>query len=52
MANTKLTINNANRSQPEQARFIASTLGYKIAAKYLKNRGWSIEAAMWILFNK
>jgi len=38
-----------NVSQPERARIIKRTLGVKVAAKYLKNRGWSIESALFIL---
>lgn len=39
-------------SEIERARKIATTLGIPVAAKYLKNRNWSIEAAMWILLGK
>ena len=38
-----------NVSQPERARIIKRTLGLKVAAKSLKNRGWSVEAALFIL---
>lgn len=40
------------RTEIEQARFIASTLGIPVAAKYLKNRNWSCEAALFILLGK
>jgi hypothetical protein len=32
-----------------RARHIAKTLGYRVAAKYLRNRGVSLEAARWVL---
>jgi hypothetical protein len=32
-----------------RARHIARTLGYSVAARYLRNRGVSIEAARWVL---
>jgi hypothetical protein len=32
-----------------RARHIAKTLGYRVAAKYLRKRGVSIEAARWVL---
>jgi hypothetical protein len=38
-----------NVSQPERAHIIARSLGIKAAAKYLKCRGWSVEAACVIL---
>jgi hypothetical protein len=39
---SKFTSRKNNVSQPERARIIARSLG---AAKYLKCRGWSVEAA-------
>lgn len=48
----KTQINKMNRTPIEQARFIAGTLGIYTAAKYLANRGWSVEAAMYILTGK
>lgn len=33
----------------DKARSIAKTLGVRAAAGYLRNRNWSIEAALWIL---
>lgn len=35
--------------QIKRARSIARSLGYKVAARYLKRRGWSLEATLWIL---
>lgn len=40
------------RSQMEKARQIKSTLGIFTAARYLQKRGWSIEAAVFILLGK
>lgn len=40
------------RTHIEQARHIAATLGVYTAAKYLANRGWSLEAASYILLGK
>jgi hypothetical protein len=49
----KIQINPHHKRTPiEQARFIAGTLGVYTAAKYLRNRGWSEEAAMYILLGK
>jgi hypothetical protein len=48
----KIQTNKSNRTPIEQARFIAATLGVYTAAKYLANRGWSIEAATYILLGK
>ena len=36
-------------TQIERARSIGRTLGTYKAARYLAKRGWSIEAAMWVL---
>lgn len=33
-----------------RARHIARTLGTRVAAAYLRNRGVSVEAARWVLF--
>lgn len=33
----------------ERARTIAQTLGTFAATRYLRKRGWSVEAAAWIL---
>lgn len=41
-----------NVSQSERARIIKRTLGVKVAAKYLKKRGWSIDAALFIILGK
>jgi hypothetical protein len=41
-----------NKSQFEKARQIASTLGFRCAARYLAIRGYSIECAMWELCGK
>lgn len=38
-----------NVSQIERARIIKRTLGITVAARYLKNRNWSVEAAAHIL---
>ena len=35
-----------------RARTIARSLGPAVAARYLKKRGWSLEATFWILFRK
>ena len=32
-----------------RAKSIAKTLGIRLAARYLAKRGWSLEAALWIL---
>lgn len=49
----KTSTNKSNRTHIEQARHIAATLGmYTAAARYLHNRGWSIEAASYILLGK
>lgn len=34
------------------AKQLARTLGYYVAARFLFKRGWSIEAACWILLKK
>lgn len=36
-------------TQIERARIIKRTLGTVVAARYMKARGWSIEAALWVL---
>lgn len=43
-----MKISNAKK-EIYRARNIARTLGLKNAAVYLKNRGWSVEAAAYIL---
>jgi hypothetical protein len=43
-----MIVSNA-RKEIQKARNIRKSLGLKVAAKYLKNRGWSVEAAVWIL---
>lgn len=35
-----------------RAKMIARTLGTKYAAGYMRNRGWSVEAAIWVLLGK
>jgi len=35
--------------QAFKAQAIRNNLGTRAAAGYLRNRGWSIEAALWIL---
>jgi hypothetical protein len=42
---SKFLVSKNNISQIERARIIARSLGIKAAAKYLKCRGWSVEAA-------
>lgn len=37
------------RSQIEKARQINRTLGTQTAARYMAKRGWSIEAALFVL---
>jgi predicted transcriptional regulator len=36
----------------ERARIIKRTLGVSVAARYLRNRNWSVEAARFILLNQ
>jgi hypothetical protein len=36
-------------SEVARARHIRRTLGTYVAARFLAKRGWSIEAALWIL---
>lgn len=36
----------------QQAAMIAKTLGIRRAAGYLRNRGWSLEGALWVLLRK
>ena len=43
------TLNSIGRTEIEQARSISKSLGFSVAAKYLKVRGWSIEATLWFL---
>jgi hypothetical protein len=38
--------------QIQRAKSIASVIGHYYAARYLAKRGWSIEAACWILLRK
>jgi hypothetical protein len=40
------------QSEIARARTIARSLGPSVAARYLRKRGWSLEAAFWILFRK
>lgn len=40
------------RTEIEQARRIAATLGVYTAARYLALREWSMEAALYILLGK
>lgn len=47
-----MDIKKHGRTQIEQARFIAGTLGMTVAAKYLNHRGYSVEAALYILLGK
>lgn len=47
-----MNIKQHGRTQIEQARFIAGTLGVYTAARYLNYRGYSIEAALYILLGK
>jgi hypothetical protein len=42
-------LNSIGRTEIEQARSIKKSLGLGVAAKYLKARGWSVEAAVVIL---
>lgn len=34
------------------AKRLSGQLGYRSAAGYLRNRGWSLEAALWILIGR
>lgn len=38
--------------QIKKARSLKNNLGIKSAAGYLRNRGWSVEAAVFILLGK
>lgn len=49
---SKTFVNRNGRSVIEQARFIQRTLGTVVAARYLKNRNWSVESAVYILTGK
>lgn len=49
---TPITRPQTRGQQIFRAQQILRSLGHKCAAKYLKNRGWSCEATMWILFRK
>lgn len=49
---TNTSIKKHGRTQIEQARFIRRTLGIKVAAKYLNHRGYTVEAAVFILLGK
>jgi hypothetical protein len=56
-ANTVMVDSGKNKiknrvTEIERARKIAATLGVYTAAKYLNNRGWSLEAAQYILLGK
>lgn len=42
----------AGKTHSERAKIIAKTLGYFTAARYLAKRGWSVDAACYILLNK
>lgn len=47
------TFKNGNtQSLIEQARAVASNLGVPASAGMLRNRGFSLEATLWILFAK
>lgn len=39
-------------SQIDRARHIARTFGTYRAARYMRTRGWSLEAALWALRNQ
>ena len=45
----KIQIQAQSRTMQERARNIKKSLGVKVAAKYLKARGWSVEAALFVL---
>ena len=38
-----------NKTNVERSKIIQRTLGTLVAARYLKNRGWSLEASLHIL---
>lgn len=42
----------AKQAQLIKAKFIQRTLGNRVAAGYMRNRGWSVEAAIWVLLGK
>jgi len=44
--------NRIGNTHIEQARIINKSLGTKVAARYLKLRGWSLEASMYVLVGK
>lgn len=41
-----------NLGDISKARKLQSQLGTRCAAGYLRNRGWTLEAAIWILLRK
>jgi len=41
--------NSQNRTECEQARAIARTLGHYTAARYLALRGWTLDGALYVL---
>ena len=45
----RLNAQKNNVTQIERARIIKRTLGTKAAAYYLKTRGWSVEASVYVL---
>lgn len=52
---TLITERGANMKDTRQlfrAEVIQRTLGTFIAARYLRKRGWSIEAALWVLAHR
>lgn len=49
---SKLILNSQKRSQIEQARSIAKSLGAFTSARYLAKRGWSLEAALFVICGK
>lgn len=36
----------------DMAKYLKRTLGTRIAAAYMRNRGWSFAAARWVLLGK
>jgi hypothetical protein len=49
VSTVKNRLNSQNHTEVEQARIIKNSLGIKVAAGYMRNRGWSVEAASYYL---
>jgi len=52
MATALLTVEQLNQIE-DMARFTCHSLGYsRLAAEYLKAKGYTLEACIWVLFQK